>query len=432
MLAILDILVTSATDPILWFQSMSPLGYRKGKKKCVCSAVIAYLIIVIKGFEKLYINRPIDSVVLSVSWCMFVFGSTVLLHGGLVYERVINMCKFMAVLFGSEIVVFTVYFIFGQDSMDRALDEPITNFYMGLIATILKIISCLVLFGRKKYRCIYEENQIKLSFLIILSYSVVIILMFYNRIIYNGKSADLLFMEIIEAFGILLVWYMINSFCTVKNKNHHIRLLNCEVEHNVEREEAIQNLSFLKHDLTTHITIMKNLLEYKEYEKLENYMNATFRECEKAELLYDHPNLIVRIIITDLMRIAKEMRIPFSARIQVEKFGINDSELSSLLRNLIMNGLEASTKVSQKDAYVLLQIFSTEYGYEIRCLNTSVHEVDFHNTSKEDKQNHGLGSKIIDNIVFKYHGKIERTFKAGQHGIGIVVVSIQFQSTINN
>ena len=172
---------------------------------------------------------------------------------------------------------------------------------------------------------------------------------------------------------------------------------------------------------------MKNLCYYKKYDELGKYMEEVFKDVEKAELLFNHSNIAIRILISGLIQMANDMKIPFSVQVPVEEFGMDDEDICSILQNLVKNALEAASKVSHYSKHVTLQVLDTDDGYEIRCINDCMGEVNFDKTSKQNKQMHGLGVGIVDKIVAEHYGTIQRKYeKAEDEKIGHVTVSIQF------
>ncbi|MGO5387435.1 GHKL domain-containing protein [Catenibacterium mitsuokai] len=83
---------------------------------------------------------------------------------------------------------------------------------------------------------------------------------------------------------------------------------------------------------------------------------------------------------------------------------LNNSKLSSLIYNLFKNSFEASSKTTDKDVSISLKNKNNNPYIQIK--NSIDQPVTFKKgyTSKENKNNHGIGLTIINEIVDEYHG----------------------------
>lgn len=90
---------------------------------------------------------------------------------------------------------------------------------------------------------------------------------------------------------------------------------------------------------------------------------------------------------------------------------INDVDLCSLLSNILDNAITACKNCQIDSKRIFINIISDEYKY-VFCVKNSIPEsVLQHNpdliTTKSDKDNHGMGVKIIRSIAAKYDGKVD-------------------------
>ena len=211
----------------------------------------------------------------------------------------------------------------------------------------------------------------------------------------------------------------------LKKKNNDISDLQQDIRKSVEQYELAQDIDRFKYGYAVNMLVLKNLFYNQDYDTFEMYMEKVFTDVDKAELLFHHSNLAIRILMSGLIQTARKMRVSFSVRILVQEFGMEDEEICSILQNLVKNGLEAAVKVPNDMARVSLQVLPNEDGYEIRCSNDCMGHVDFTKTSKRDKNAHGFGVGIVDKIVKKYSGIVTRRYlEREREGIGRVTISI--------
>ncbi len=423
MESIIGTFLIGLIDPLIWMRSMSILGFRRSRKQCIGVFLICYILVVGKGYTAAHEGMETISKLFTITLAAYLFGTTIFVFGGKVKEKVLYSGIFFCILFATELIVIGVCLTFHIGTLDKITNNGVINLVCSSVLKGLQAIICYWVFHKKKRKKFFENNQEVLSLMV-----VTCILVSYV-ILGNGQSQRN--RNVVLLFGISIIlaqWYIMSSLFSFKKKDKSIMELNEEISYMKEQKELIAEIEHFEHNFSTNIILMKNLFYYKEYERFGKYMDVTFRTVEKAELLFNHPNIAVRILISGLIKTAKQMRIPFTVRIQVKEFGMDDEDICSILKNLVMNGLEAASKVPYGEAHVSLQIFFTELGYEIVCINDCVGSVDFEHTTKKDKKNHGHGVKIVNKIVARNHGSIERTYtEKEQKDAGYVTVSIKIR-----
>lgn len=89
--------------------------------------------------------------------------------------------------------------------------------------------------------------------------------------------------------------------------------------------------------------------------------------------------------------------------------GFSEEEYVGLLGNLLDNGMEAAEKTSQP--WVRMKSFITAGQWILQVTNSkTADEAPLSNnmkTTKEEKENHGFGGKIVKRIVKKYKGVVD-------------------------
>lgn len=83
-----------------------------------------------------------------------------------------------------------------------------------------------------------------------------------------------------------------------------------------------------------------------------------------------------------------------------------------LLGNLLENAIEAQERLDEKWIRLSMQYDATQNQYIIMVENAKLQSENIlenqMQTTKTNKVEHGYGTKIIDDVVFKYKGKVER------------------------
>lgn len=128
-------------------------------------------------------------------------------------------------------------------------------------------------------------------------------------------------------------------------------------------------------------------------------------------------NSVVNAILTIKSQSAREKDIAMESECSIpEEIGIEMIDLCSLFTNLIDNAIEACEKVAEKEKRSLSVRAGLRGGYlTVKVENTyaqaPVKEKGRILTSKQDKDNHGYGLKLVEDIAKKYNGNVEITTK---------------------
>nr|WP_297938217.1 GHKL domain-containing protein [uncultured Lachnoclostridium sp.] len=420
--AIIEIFLTGLADPIIWIKTMSTLGCNKSRAKYYGAFWGYYLLLVGRELFSNYCNVQSVNAYARIILAVYIVASTFILFGENLHEKVIGVCIFFCVLFVSELVATEICMALTHKELDSLMCNRGLRLSCWGIIKSLQVMMYYLIFSSKKRVNYFYSNKEKISVIILLAIMLSNLLM--KRYVDQLSINAILLFQMIE---ILLQWYVLSSLFVFKKKEKTIWELSQEVSCSLERKELVSDIERFKHNYALNGLIMKNLCYYKKYDELGKYMEEVFKDVEKAELLFNHSNIAIRILISGLIQMANDMKIPFSVQVPVEEFGMDDEDICSILQNLVKNALEAASKVSHYSKHVTLQVLDTDDGYEIRCINDCMGEVNFDKTSKQNKQMHGLGVGIVDKIVAEHYGTIQRKYeKAEDEKIGHVTVSIQF------
>ncbi|SES61892.1 GHKL domain-containing protein [[Clostridium] polysaccharolyticum] len=422
MESIIEIFLSGLIDPIIWIKSMSTLGCNKSKVKYYGAFGGYYLLLVGRDLVGRYCEMQKIHGYLGAVLAVYILVSSFFLFGEGLYEKVISICIFFGALFASELIATELCMALTHKDIDSLMHDQWLSLSCFVIIKTLQMLMCYWLFRSKKRVNYFYRNKEKISVIMLLAIMLSNLLM--KRYIDKLSTDAILLFQMIEIF---LQWYILSSLFVFKKKEKTVWELSQEVNCNLEREELVNEIKRFQHNYSQNGLIMKNMLYYKKYDELGKYMEEVFKDVEKAELLFNHPNAAVRILISELIQLAKDMKILFSVHVLVKEFGMEDEDICSIFQNLVKNAFEAALRVPHYNKHVSLQVLDTDDGYEIRCINDCIGAVDFGKTGKRNKKIHGFGVGIVDKIVADHYGIIQREYvKIDNEEMGHVVVSIQF------
>lgn len=176
-------------------------------------------------------------------------------------------------------------------------------------------------------------------------------------------------------------------------------------------KETYEEVKAIRHDIKRHYNYLRELARQNKVDDIESYLDELCSDLAKTEDLYVCDNLVLAVALYDKGQRAKKQNIKFAKTITLNTFPFTDSELNSILTNILDNAFEAVEKVTEgerKVSFIVKAINESEIM--IHCGNTYNKEiynnVPFLSTGKEDKVNHGYGTKIVKAIVKRYQGTV--------------------------
>ena len=181
---------------------------------------------------------------------------------------------------------------------------------------------------------------------------------------------------------------------------------------NNNMELVSRDLRKLRHDMKNHLGVIAGLNKTKQYEELSNYLDGLYGEIERADDLILIPsNIALSVILNNKRVLAKEKLVDFRYSIQGGCPPLSDIELCSLLGNVIDNAIEASVKLPEEERWIELKLQELESGWRLRCRNPFLEKPKRANkrwlTSKNQKDEHGIGTITMESITKLYKGTID-------------------------
>lgn len=271
-------------------------------------------------------------------------------------------------------------------------------------------------FNSKKAR-IKNSGDFSLSFLPIVSVSSAII---FNYILTKVNLdhtiyvafAIISFILLFANVFVFLIHERIISALT-QNAEYQLEIQKAEInrEYYTELEHQYELSSILIHDIKKHLEIIKDYARDKNFDKIENYIDSVYKGNEIPIIKKYSNNKLVNVIISRYSNLCNNSNITMSVDVRNVDFSfINESDLTSLLNNLLENAYEAS--ILSKDKIINLTIDKKNEKYVMFYVSNSADTSpiiigDLFSTTKKDKTCHGFGIKSIKKIAKKYQGNAE-------------------------
>jgi len=231
---------------------------------------------------------------------------------------------------------------------------------------------------------------------------------------YDISSYSVLIIFIVLALAIInfLTFILFKKSVQNTSAKYELELINSrkELEEERYRELGILYSQFriTRHDIKEHLLYINCLMENKQYDEVNLYINEKQSELDKTSKICHTNNRMVDYIISS--KIMQHNDIIFT--ITGELSGLEqmeDLDLTVLLGNMLSNSINGTMPCDLKQIIIEFNIHGNYQN--ITCKNTIAKSVLKTNpdlkTTNNNKLHHGYGVKSMQKIVEKYDGLIE-------------------------
>ncbi len=218
-----------------------------------------------------------------------------------------------------------------------------------------------------------------------------------------------LYLSLIPVGLLFMIKYV--SLAAEKNKTANAQIVQTRVQNQYLRQQIdmMDSLKKFRHDYKSQLFAMDTLLEAGKLEELHEYLLSLHQyQYDGIHLRHFVADESLNIILNQKASVAEKAGIRFHTDVVLPQKGkIDISDLNVLIINLCDNAIEACIPI--QNAEISLTIHQTKDYLMIQCTNTCSHDVLKTNphlhTTKRNPQMHGLGTRIIQEIIEKYDGQ---------------------------
>ena len=185
---------------------------------------------------------------------------------------------------------------------------------------------------------------------------------------------------------------------------------------NQRLQNCYDNLSAFKHDFFNIVQAMGGYIEAKDIVGLEEMYHTLIEGCQEInEGQVINKNIInnpaIYNLISQKYNIAKQYNIKMSVEVLIDlnNLNVNKFDLTRILGILIDNAIEAAKKSDERlinlefkyDGFNSRSLIYIKNSYDKLPINMEeIYQKG--NTSKREKENHGLGLWIVKQIIKKH------------------------------
>ncbi|MDE6905136.1 MAG: GHKL domain-containing protein [Lachnospiraceae bacterium] len=216
-------------------------------------------------------------------------------------------------------------------------------------------------------------------------------------------------------FIFLILWQGIVVYREIQYKERcemNEQYLELQAEHYRQLMAQDEKMRKFRHDMNSHINMLKYYCESQQYPVLNNYLSNMVRESAVYDVAVYTRNRSVDAVIAPLAQMAQEKNIKITWNgILPEQTKVALYDLCTIMSNLLKNAVEACDEVPEEnERKIEVKVGSYNNQIFLTIRNTVAKKVIVENqnliTSKKDRDNHGIGSQNVKEAVEKYDGTI--------------------------
>lgn len=224
-----------------------------------------------------------------------------------------------------------------------------------------------------------------------------------------------------------VVYFLIYQVQKLLKSKYELKLLQekMDFERNRYEEAAVvwDNIRKVRHDIKNHFAVVSGHLKNENIKACEEYIEQIMPSVESMGNLIRSNNSVLDYLINSKLSGLEKTQIVISG--VVSNFDdVEDTDLASIIGNILDNAVEAQEKVAGTKRIELLFRMKND-NRVIICKNTVSESVLKTNkelrSTKKNHDDHGLGHQIVETILKKYDGWVDYFETEDMFGVQIML-----------
>lgn len=318
---------------------------------------------------------------------------------------------FTVVMFASEILVMAISAVLykGFNAFESSPSAYLVIVPTSKLIYFSLMIIILKLFAQKENTESYNKY---FWLLFIMPLTSIIVLICFRYIAYQMQLTKVMsILWIISCIGLLfanILVFIIYEYSLKNTKElYELKAIQDREEQDKRYFEIIEqsnkDMRIFSHDIKNHLTQIRNL---ENIEAVQSYIDSIYPNIEKFSFTGISKNKMLDLIISKYVTLCEKKNIKFSVDVKTANLAyVSDSDLSTLMNNLLDNAVEAAEQADER--FIQVYIFSKgsmHDGLVIKnsCAISPKAENGELKTTKQNKKTHGVGTKSIRKTLKKY------------------------------
>lgn len=360
-------------------------------------------------------NLPIVEILVPVSCLVYLL----LFRDGIVLKKIFWTLIAFAILYSLAYFAITITAInTGVNSAEAIAPNSNELLLTMIIAKTSQVVIFYILSKKKK-------NFDSKSFLsitpmlicLIVPFLSIILILFINDLVHKNLNIpnELIFIISVGYLAINIIVFALYEFINKEAEKNYILIAKQKQyelteQHNSQVIEIYDKMREWRHDYNNHMQLIVGMLERTDSSKNSeaiDYIKNLDGKIESLCLEIVTGNLVVDAIISAKVALASVHNINFEHNIFLkDDIPIENTDLCSILSNLLDNAIEACSKLNE-NRYINLEILIFKNQFNIKITNTTNGEYKLENGKLKTTKSgnlHGIGMGHVKSIVESYGG----------------------------
>ncbi len=353
-------------------------------------AIFAYLIFVCVSLNIIYAEKRQKICLISI-WLMFL----------------VTMFDMMStVLIDLILSIINVEYPY----LSKILVQLVTVGFAAIVGTVL---------GKKNGRGIYGVSNMYLvcftlltavnSFVLSVLEKIILSSIYVNKKMILGLALIIIVLGAFFQMAMLLI--LIVSRDLHKEKELLMeKYLNEQIEHYEYLELREQETRKFRHDIRSHIYVLRSLYENQEYDKFDEYLEKINGRIDAFGNKISVNNSIVDAVLNKYLVEAEQKRVHLDVKGHFPtECSISAFDLCTIVSNLLSNAIEAAHRCGGKLVQIAFRynereiMISVENDYD----GVILYEEGVMKTRKDDRNSHGFGLESIEECLKRNGGYMD-------------------------
>jgi len=212
------------------------------------------------------------------------------------------------------------------------------------------------------------------------------------------------------------------------------RVNEIKIESLLQKQAHEHEIRAIKHDSKSHLSAVRILLESNQMKRAVHYLKKHGAEVVKITDKVYHEHDLINWLIYDLKHRAKRIGVIVHVDLQASPKNIDDSDIITLLSNIINNAIEACDRLPKgQERVIRLSIRRNSPFLVFVCENSALMDINintepigithhFKRRTSKKEVGHGYGLNNIQKIAKLYDGKVRTQYSAGEFKISVLLM----------
>lgn len=379
----------------------------------LCGGLHALLITVL---NRLSLFEGIDSSLYIIE--LFVF-AVIMLKGNVIKKAIASV---LPLFIGFAISMFTANYFSAVNHM--SIEGIISDkSYVRIISVLVTQILYFLCFKLiLKFLRSAEDRFIRhdwIMILVVIAATIILMALIHLIAIRSNDSSQRLYinLSILMIFGLnVMVIYFIDSTIKRTDLEKQVEMLTLQKHYHQQYIDGAtvqyDSIKKIRHDLKNNYATINELLKNGDVEAAITLTSQNTKQLKSSETYLNTNNGIINAVVNSKLNSASALGIDVSCISPLEISGIDDLDLCNLLSNVLDNAVTACRgQSSDSPKHISLNISTEDDTYRFVIKNSVDSSVLKSNpelkTSKLERDAHGYGLKIINDIAYKYNGRCD-------------------------